>query len=148
MTTAPQGATVPAPWRIEVSFPLPDTAQLSVAGEVDLTTAPTLGTRLRTVMDAHHPAVVYLDLAEVTFLDCAGVGMLVAVRSTADHNGCQIRVSHPRPIVARVLTMVGLLELLTAPTASVEPRPSPVSSATARTRVSRVARAVIRRIAA
>jgi anti-anti-sigma factor len=144
MTTTSPRATVPVPWRIKVSFPRPGTARLSVAGEVDLTTAPTLGVRLVVVMKAHHPAVVEVDLAEVTFLDCAGIGMLVAVRDTADHTGCQIRITHPQPMVARVLDMVGLLGPLTAPIAPADPPPSAVPLVTTGTRVSRTARAIRR----
>jgi STAS domain len=50
------------------------------------------------------------------FLDCTGLGVLVAVRNAAVRAGGQMRVSHPRPIVRRVLEVTGLLGVFTAPT--------------------------------
>jgi anti-anti-sigma regulatory factor len=49
------------------------------------------------------------------WLDCTGIGALVAVYNTALRSGCQLRVSHPLPIVGRVLELTGLLSVLTAP---------------------------------
>jgi len=40
------------------------------------------------------PAVIDIDLAKVSFLDCSGVGVLVAVRNTVEPIGCQVRISH------------------------------------------------------
>jgi anti-anti-sigma factor len=94
-----------------------------VAGELGLATAPMLGMRLLTVMDAHHSAVLDVELAEVTFLGCSGIGMLVAVRNTAERTGCQMRISHPQPMVALILDVVGLLGLFTAPIVLAEPPP-------------------------
>jgi anti-anti-sigma factor len=90
MTTTKPRAPAPAPLRIDVSFPLPGTARLSVAGEVDLPTAPMLGMRLLTVIEAHHPAVVDVDLGEVAFMHCSGIGVLAAVPNAVEHVGCQI----------------------------------------------------------
>ncbi|MGN9907610.1 STAS domain-containing protein [Phytohabitans sp. LJ34] len=53
---------------------------------------------------------------EVTFLDCTGLAALVAVRNAAVQAGGQMRVSHPQPIVRRVLEVTGLLAVFTAPT--------------------------------
>ena len=79
--------------------------------------------RLLTVVDAHHPTVIDIDLAKVGFLDCSGVGILVGVRNTVEPTGCQVRISHPQPIVAMVLDVLGLLGPLTAPIAPCEPPP-------------------------
>jgi anti-anti-sigma factor len=149
MTATLPRAAAPVPLRIEVSFPSPGTVRLAVAGEIDMATAPMLGMRLLTVMDAHHPAVVDVDLAEVSFLDCSGIGVLVAVRNTAEKVRCQIWLSHPQPMVAQVLEAVGLLARFTAPVAPVVlPAPRSAPSWTARTRVVRIARAMVGRVAA
>jgi anti-anti-sigma factor len=123
MTTIVPWATVPVALRFRLSFPSLGTARLAVVGEVDLATAPTLGMRLLAVVAAHRPAVIDIDLAKVSFLDCSSVGVLVAVRNTVEPIGCQVRISHPQPIVAMVLEVVGLLGPLTAPIMPCEPPP-------------------------
>jgi anti-anti-sigma factor len=149
MTTTVPRATAPVPLRTEVLFPSSGTARLAVAGAIDLATAPMLGMRLLTVMDTGHPAVIDVDLAEVTFLDCVGIGVLVMVRNTGERTGCQIRISHPRPMVAQILDVVGLLALFTAPIVPAESQPTTSASSLApRTRVVRMARAMVGRLAA
>ncbi|HZN73711.1 MAG TPA: STAS domain-containing protein [Micromonosporaceae bacterium] len=88
---------------------------MAVVGEVDLATAHLLRDRLLGVLREQAPAVLDVDLAGVTFLDCTGVSALVAVRNAATRSGCQVRVTHPRPVVRRVLDVTGLLSVLTAP---------------------------------
>jgi anti-anti-sigma factor len=75
--------------RIDTSCPSPATVRVAVLGEVDLATAPVLRDRLLSVLHKQAPAVLDVDLAEVTFLDCAGIGALVAVRNAAVHTGRQ-----------------------------------------------------------
>jgi anti-anti-sigma factor len=95
-----------------------------VVGEVDLATAHLLRDRLLGVLREQAPAVVEVDLAGVTFLDCTGISALVAVRNAAIQAGRQMRVSHPQPIVRRVLEVTGLLDLFTAPIDQPQPLPT------------------------
>jgi anti-anti-sigma factor len=148
MTTTLPRLAAPVPFRVEVSFPSPGRARTAVTGEVDLATAPMLGMRLLTMMDARHPVVVDVDLAEVSFLDCSGIGVLVAARNTAAESRCQVWVSHPQPMVTRVLDVLGLLTVFTAPIVAAEAPPRYASSWTTRTRVARMARALVGRVAA
>lgn len=149
MTTTFPRPLAPAPLRIEVTFTSPSSVRMAVAGEIDLATAPMLGMRLLTAIDAHHPAVIDVDLAEVGFLDCSGIGVLVAVRNAAEKSHCQVLVSHPQPLVATVLEVLGLLGPFTAPIASAEAlRRRSAASRTTRTRVARMARALVGRVAA
>jgi anti-anti-sigma factor len=150
MTTTPPQVPPPGLLRIEVSFPSPGTARLAVAGELDLATAPVLGMRILTVMAGHYPTDVDVDLAEVTFLDCSAISMLVAARNTAEQNRRQIRISYPQPFVALVLEVAGVLTVFTTPVAPVAPvvPPRSASSVTARARVARMARAMVGRAAA
>jgi anti-anti-sigma factor len=145
-TTMPRAAAVP--FRVEVGFPSPGRARVAVTGEVDLATAPTLGMRLLTVMDAHRPVVIDVDLAEVSFLDCSGIGVLVVVRSAAEKVRCQVWVSQPQPIVSSVLEVLGLLTVFTAPIVAAEAPPRYASSWAIRTRVVRMARALVGRVPA
>jgi anti-anti-sigma factor len=115
-TTASSPVTMSAQLHIDTSYPSAVTARVAVVGEVDLVTTPVLRERLLRVLRDRRPDLLDVDLAGVTFLDCTGLGALVAVRNAAVQAGGQIRVSHPRPIVRRVLEVTGLLGVFTAPT--------------------------------
>jgi anti-anti-sigma factor len=78
------------------------------------------------VLQEQTRVVLDVDLAEVSFLDCAGLSALVAVRNAAVHAGAQIRISHAQPIVRRVLDLTGLLAAFTAPID--QPLPQPTGS--------------------
>ena len=121
MSTKHSPVTALTPLHIATMISLPPgTARVLVTGEVDLATAPELRETLLRVLHTQGPAVLDIDLAEVTFLDCAGIGALVAVNNAAAHAGCQVRVCHPQPIVRRVLELTGLLDVF-----AVEPQPLP-----------------------
>ncbi len=115
-TTAFSPVTGLAQLHIDASYPSAATAQVAVVGEVDLATAPVLRERLLRVLRDQRPDLLDVDLAGVTFLDCTGLGALVAVRNAAIQAGRQMRVSHPQPIVRRVLEVTGLLGVFTTPT--------------------------------
>jgi anti-anti-sigma factor len=93
----------------------PGTARVAVFGEVDLFTAADLRDRLLEVVGERIVAVLEVDFAGVTFLDCCGVGALLAVRDIAVRTGGRLRVTNPQPIVRLLLDLVGVLDVLTAP---------------------------------
>lgn len=114
MSTTHSLVTALTPLHIAAVFGSPPgLALVAVTGEVDLATAPGLRETLLRVLHTHGPVVLDIDLAGVTFLDCTGIGALVAVRNAAVHVGCHVRVCHPQPIVRRVLEVTGLLNVLT-----------------------------------
>ena len=115
MSTALSPVTALTQLYLDTNCPAPSTVRVAVVGEVDLATAHLLRDRLLGVLREHAPAVLDVDLAGVTFLDCTGVSALVAVRNAATRSGRQVRVTHPQPIVRRVLDVTGLLSVLTAP---------------------------------
>lgn len=100
---------------LHTSHPSPGTARVAVSGEVDLYTAAVLLAGLQQVLREQAPAVLDVDLAEVTFLDCTGVDALVVTRDFARHAGVDMRITHPQRIVRRVLDLVGLLSVLADP---------------------------------
>jgi anti-anti-sigma factor len=61
-----------------------------VDGEVDLATAHLLRDGLLNVLREQALAIVDVDLAGVTFLDCTGISGLVAVRNATVHTGRQM----------------------------------------------------------
>jgi anti-anti-sigma factor len=107
--------TMLTPLHLEATCPSPGTVRVAVTGEVDIATATVLRDRLLGVLDGQRPSVLEIDLAGVTFLDCAGLGALVAARNAAVRSGRQMWVTHPHPFVRRVLAVTGLLTLLTTP---------------------------------
>jgi anti-anti-sigma factor len=100
---------------IDTTYPSPDTARAAVVGEVDLATAQDLRDSLLKVLREHPPVALTVDLSGVTFLDCTGIGALVAVRNAAVQVDCHLRVTGPRPNVRRILDLTGLLSVLAVP---------------------------------
>ncbi|MFJ9444967.1 STAS domain-containing protein [Kitasatospora sp. NPDC101235] len=81
-----------------------------VRGEIDLDTAPALRCELERALAEHH--VVVLDLSQVTFMDCAGLGALVQARNQADHSGRRLVLHGTGRPVARLLKLTGLTRRL------------------------------------
>jgi anti-anti-sigma factor len=86
----------------------PQAVRIAVTGQLD-----GLGARplQRTILDAlrRHPhRHITIDLAEVTFLDTAGIKTLVQSRADAKQMDCQLLLINPQPLVYRVLHIVGL----------------------------------------
>lgn len=132
MSTTFSPVTAVAPLHIDTSYPTPATALAVVAGEVDMSTAPRLRASLLAALHERTPAILHVDLARVTFLDCAGIGALVGVRSAAVDIECQMWVTKPHPVVGLVLELTGLLGVLTAP---VQPAPSATTTPSGLTRL-------------
>ena len=83
-------------------------AVLTVAGELDLATAPILE---RGLTDVTGP--VRLDLEAVTFIDSAGIAAVVRLYKRCQGDGCTLRIENCSRQVERVLRIAGLYELLT-----------------------------------
>ena len=87
-----------------------DHATIQVAGEVDLATSPQLQAVLVDLVDrGFHQLIV--DLEQVSFLDCAGIGMLVDARRRVQEHGGSLKLVRPRPSVQRVLALTGMTTL-------------------------------------
>ena len=87
-------------------------AVLTPVGDLDLVSAPALGDAIRDALRDRTVHTVTVDLAGVTFLDCAGVSTLLAGHATAARRGQQVVVANPRRWVRRVLTLTGALSTL------------------------------------
>lgn len=124
MSTTLSPVTALTPLHLDTRWPSASTALVTVAGEVDLATAHLLRDRLGGVLREHGLAALDVDLAAVTFLDCTGISALVAVRNAAIQAGCQMRITHPQPIVRRVLEVTGLLGVFTDPIDPPQPLPT------------------------
>lgn len=78
------------------------------AGDVDLSTAPVLRRALSATIDGGHPLVV-LDLAGVPFLDCVGIGVLVASMKRARAAGGDLVLASPARLAVHLLQVLGLV---------------------------------------
>jgi anti-anti-sigma factor len=101
----------PAPLSIEVAEVRPRMVRISVAGEVDLTSAPLLREAVAEAISAA-PEYIEIDLGAVRFLDSTGVAALVGADKSASAIGCRVVVTCPQPPVRRVLDIVGIWEKL------------------------------------
>ncbi|MFD8708639.1 STAS domain-containing protein [Kitasatospora sp. NPDC059648] len=86
-------------------------------GEIDLDTAPRLHRELSRALVEHQEVV--LDLSQVTFMDCSGLGVLVRARDQADRSGRRLVLRGVGRPVAQLLKLTGLACRLTP-----VPRPS------------------------
>ncbi|MEV0163369.1 STAS domain-containing protein [Nonomuraea fuscirosea] len=86
---------------------------LTPVGEIDLLTAGALRAAIADTLCAPRPVDVVVDLAGVTFLDCAGIGALVAGRNIAIRRGRGYTVVNSQRHVRRLLDLAGVLQELT-----------------------------------
>jgi anti-sigma B factor antagonist len=101
---------------IDVTTPGTDgTVLVCPAGEIDFGTAPVL--RLALVSALRPPGLrVVVDLAAVTFLNCAGLTVLAEAHHLARADGIDLVIRGGGRAVVRPLQITGLWELLTEPT--------------------------------
>jgi anti-anti-sigma factor len=88
---------------------------LAAAGEVDLLSAPVLSEAITTAL-ADAPALLVVDLTEVSFLASIGITALLEARRTAGDR-TRVRVVAPEHgVVSRTLQLTGLHETLAVTT--------------------------------
>lgn len=85
-------------------------AVVQVRGEVDAFTAPVLRAELADQPDPP-PAMLVLDLSEVTFLAASGIRVLLENRERAALTGTELRLVHGTRAVGRVLDVLRLTQL-------------------------------------
>lgn len=84
-----------------------DRAMIQVGGEVDLATCPQLQAVVVELVDRGFDNLI-VDLERVSFLDCAGIGVLVDARRRVQEHGGSVKLLRPRPLVWRVLALTGM----------------------------------------
>jgi anti-sigma B factor antagonist len=83
---------------------------MTVSGELDLSTAPTLGEHL-TDRGAAGDRLVVLDLRQVTFMDSSALGALVAALKGFLKVGTTFRLVFNQPTVRRLFEITDLNEV-------------------------------------
>ena len=97
-----------------------DHATIHIGGEIDLATCPHLQAIVVDLIDhgCHH---LIVDLDRVSFLDCAGIRVLIDARRRVQEHGGSLRLVRPRPPVSRVLTLTGMTTVFPIDTSLREP---------------------------
>jgi anti-anti-sigma factor len=93
------------------AVPGPDSQVFDLVGRVDATTVTDLRRRLQAAIDVGAGDLV-LDVGQVTVLDAAGLGMLVAAHRRAGRAGRRLVLRSVPPSVGRVLAMTRLHRVL------------------------------------
>jgi anti-sigma B factor antagonist len=84
---------------------------VTITGEIDIQSGPQLRDQLISII-RRHGARLALDLTGVTFIDCAGISVLLAARRRAHLEGGWLRVLRASPPVQRVIALTRLNPVL------------------------------------
>src|SRR4051812_18659975 len=87
-----------------------DAVRITVEGELDLATSPTLEAHLDAAADWGRAIV--LDLSALSFLDSSGVALLLTVSRRAATDGWMLRIVGTPRRARDVLELCGLLDVL------------------------------------
>lgn len=87
-----------------------DALVVALRGEIDFTNAPSVLEVVRDGVERTRPTSIRVAMAEVTFLDSSGIGVLVHVMRLAEDLEVGFRVEDPAPKVYEQLRMSGLAE--------------------------------------
>jgi anti-sigma B factor antagonist len=89
---------------------LGDVPVVTVAGEIDVTSAPTLREALE-AQTGEGVGVVVVDLRQVSFLDSTALGVLVAAhKERREHDG-ELRLAVDEPRILKVFEITGLVDV-------------------------------------
>jgi anti-anti-sigma factor len=84
------------------------TLEVIVAGNLDMAAALKLETRVDALLAEEDVQALELDLAQVEFVDSAGLGALLAVRDRAGQRGIDLAITSVSDRVRRILDLTGL----------------------------------------
>ncbi len=81
-------------------------------GDIDHHSAAAIRSRIDTKLFLTRPAELVLDLAKVSFMDSAGLGLILGRYTKAAELGVGFRLVHPNPQVQKILDLAGLERLV------------------------------------
>ena len=83
---------------------------LSVAGELDLSTADQLRDAGAEALGRDGLTSLVIDLADLEFIDSTGIGALIAIHNEASDRGVALELTNVPDVALRVLEITGLSE--------------------------------------
>jgi anti-anti-sigma factor len=105
------GATIDVPQAMQLELAYQVTtdgrATVRVRGELDIATADQAYAYLRDVVDSQDGPVT-MNLAELTFCDAAGLGVLARVAGYARRSGRSLKLTAARPSLLRIMRITGM----------------------------------------
>jgi anti-anti-sigma factor len=84
---------------------------LTLSGELDAASADQLEKRITSVFAEPHPCIV-LDLRGLSFVDSAGINVLIRAKQLADDRGRRLVFRRPTAQLDRVFALVGVVDWL------------------------------------
>jgi anti-sigma B factor antagonist len=81
---------------------------LSLAGEIDLYTAPRLQAELTAALASAKSAQIVVDMSAVDFCDSTGMNVLLSCLRQARERGGELELAAPHPAVRKILSVTGL----------------------------------------
>jgi anti-sigma B factor antagonist len=81
---------------------------VTLRGEVDAYSAPSLREDLRVLVEERGALVVVIDLSAVTFLDSSGLGAIVGVLRRLRERGGRLTIVEPESPASRIFEHTGL----------------------------------------
>jgi anti-anti-sigma factor len=84
---------------------------VTVSGEVDLATAPTL-MRALGLAGVGDPSVVIVDASALTFIGSHGLGVLLAARQSLRARSGTLVIRHPSPMLMKTLAITRSTDLV------------------------------------
>jgi anti-sigma B factor antagonist len=85
---------------------------IALAGEADLTTAAELNQLLAAQLDGG-TTLLTVDLSGLRFADSAAIRELIHAHRAITQRGGTLELTRPQPVVARVLSLLGVDQILT-----------------------------------
>lgn len=81
-------------------------------GDIDHHSAATIRSRIDTKLFLTRPTELVLDLNRVSFMDSAGLGLILGRYTKATELGVGFRLMYPNPQVQKILDLAGMERLV------------------------------------
>jgi anti-sigma B factor antagonist len=89
-----------------------EAVRVSLAGELDLSSALTFDDELRRIEDDSSLDTLVLDLCDLKFMDSTGLRLIVSAHQRAIKAGRRLVIEHASKGIRRILRLTGMLDRL------------------------------------